>query len=116
MDPLAVVIDQEGATLASYRAACCLSMHALGEWLQEQRAILSGKMMQRQRGEYSWGASDADLAEWLFGIQTVGAAGFNKLHCIRYRQVSACTGRGRLIRISNPRQQPFVVISVMLFT
>jgi RteC protein len=38
LEPLAMIIDQEGATLASYRAA-----------------------------------SDADLAEWLFGIQEVGA-------------------------------------------
>jgi hypothetical protein len=72
LDPLAVVIDQEGATLASYRAACCLSMNALGEWLQEQREKLSGEMTLGERREYSWGASDADLAEWLFGIQAVG--------------------------------------------
>jgi hypothetical protein len=72
-EPLAMVIDQDGATLASYRACWCLAMHAYGEWLREERALLSAGAVSAADLGYSWGASDADLAEWLFGIQAVGA-------------------------------------------
>lgn len=72
-DPLSMVIDAEGATLASYRAACCLAMQAYGEWLREERSLLSAGAVSAADLGYSWGASDADLAEWLFGVQAVGA-------------------------------------------
>lgn len=72
LDPLAMVIDTD-ATLASYRAACCLAMYEYLEWLKEERASLSVGQLSAADLGYSWGASDADLAEWLFGIQAVGA-------------------------------------------
>ncbi len=72
-EPLALVVDQDGATLASYRAAWCLAMEGLRAWLQEERACLSiGTISAADQG-YSWGPTDADLAEWLFGLQAVGA-------------------------------------------
>jgi len=72
-EPLALVIDAQGATLASYRAATCLAMEGYGEWLREERADLAvGRAGAADLG-YSWGATDADLAEWLFGLQAVGA-------------------------------------------
>lgn len=72
-EPLAMVIDLEGATLASYRAAWCLAMRAYSEWLREERALLSAGTVSAADLGYSWAASDADLAELLFGIQAVGA-------------------------------------------
>ncbi|HEY4064132.1 MAG TPA: RteC domain-containing protein [Puia sp.] len=73
LDRMAMVIDQEGATVASYRAACCLEMQGYGEWLREERGLLSaGSAAAGDRG-YSFGGSDADLAEWLFGLQAVEA-------------------------------------------
>jgi hypothetical protein len=72
-EPLTMVMDQEGATLASFRAAWCLAMQSYGEWLREERALLSASTVSAADLGYSWGPSDADLAEWLFGIQAVGA-------------------------------------------
>ncbi|HET6256675.1 MAG TPA: RteC domain-containing protein [Puia sp.] len=72
LEPLALVIDAD-TTLASYRAACCLAMYEYVEYLREERASLAvGRVSATDLG-YSWGGSDADLAEWLFGIQAVGA-------------------------------------------
>jgi hypothetical protein len=72
-EPLAMVMDPEATTLASYRAAGCLAMYEYSEWLREERADLSvGKVSAADLG-YGWAATDADLAEWLFGIQAVGA-------------------------------------------
>jgi len=73
LEPLAMVMDPNGATLASYRAACCLAMYDYCEWLREERAELSVGTVSAADLGYSWGATDADLAEWLFGIQAVGA-------------------------------------------
>ncbi len=73
LEPLAIVIDPDAATLASYRAACCLAMYEYGEWLREERAELSVGAVSAADLGYSWAATDADLAEWLFGIQAVGA-------------------------------------------
>jgi len=71
-DPLAWVLDQEGATLASYRAAWCLAMEAFRGWLQEERDRRgSGKVSPADLG-YSWGASDAALVEQLLGLQAAG--------------------------------------------
>ncbi|MDO6431558.1 RteC domain-containing protein [Flavitalea sp. BT771] len=84
-EPLALVVDRDGATLASYRAAWCLAMQGYGEWLKEERARLSTGMVSAADLGYSWGASDADLAEWLFGIQAVGA--------IRYKGAPADVSR-----------------------
>jgi hypothetical protein len=72
-DPLALVIDPEGATLASYRAAWCLATEGVREWLREERASVAVGMVSAADQGYSWGPSDADLAEWLFGLQAVGA-------------------------------------------
>lgn len=73
LEPLAIVMDPDGATLASYRAACCLATNDYCEWLKEERAELSVGIVSAADLGYSWGATDADLAEWLFGIQAVGA-------------------------------------------
>jgi len=72
-EPLALVIDPEASTLASYRAAGCLAMYEYNVWLREEQASLSVGTVSAADLGYSWGASDADLAEWLFGIQAVGA-------------------------------------------
>jgi hypothetical protein len=72
LEPLAMVIDPDGTTLASYRAACCLAMYEYCEWLREERAELSVGTVSAADLGYSWAATDADLAEWLFGIQAVG--------------------------------------------
>ncbi|HLZ15626.1 MAG TPA: RteC domain-containing protein [Cyclobacteriaceae bacterium] len=72
-EPMALVLDQEGATLASYRAAWCLAMDSYGKWLKEERALLSAGAVSAADLGYSFGGSDADLAEWLFGLQAVGA-------------------------------------------
>jgi len=71
-EPLAMVVDPEGATLASYRAACCLAMHSYGEWLRDERVLLSAGSACAADHGYSFGGTDADLAEWLFGLQAVG--------------------------------------------
>ncbi len=73
LDPLALLLDQEAVTIASYRAACCLAMQEFGVWLREERATLSVGTISAADLGYSWGPSDADLAEWLFGLQVVGA-------------------------------------------
>jgi hypothetical protein len=70
-EPLALVLDQDAATLASYQAAWCLAMHSYSEWLREEQARLSG-VSAADEG-YSWDPTDADYAEWLFGLQAVGA-------------------------------------------
>ena len=70
-DPLALVIDPDGATLASYRAAWCLAMERYGRWLAEERERLAGPAV--VTGDYSWGPADTDFVEWLFGLQAVGA-------------------------------------------
>lgn len=72
-EPLLMIIDLEGTTLASYRAACCLAMHAYSDWLREERALLSAGTASAADLGYSWGATDADLAELLFGLQAVEA-------------------------------------------
>jgi hypothetical protein len=84
-EPLALVIDRDGATLASYRAAWCLAMQGYGEWIKEERTSLSTGTVSAADLGYSWGASDADLAEWLFGIQAVGG--------IRYKGAPADVSR-----------------------
>ena len=109
LEPLAMIIDQEGATLASYRAAWCLAMYNYGEWLKEERALLFTGMGSAADLGYSWVASDADLAEWLFGIQAVGAVQYQgqpadisrlqKWACLALgRQVANIYDRGRVLR------------------
>jgi hypothetical protein len=73
LDKFALVIDQENATIASYRAACCLEMQGYGKWLQEERGLLAAGTTGAADLGYSFGGSDADLAEWLFGLQAVEA-------------------------------------------
>jgi RteC protein len=70
-EPLALVVDPEAVTLASYQAAWCLAMHSYSEWLSEEQARLSGASAADEG--YSWDHTDADFAEWLFGLQAVGA-------------------------------------------
>jgi len=70
-EPLSIVMDQDGATLASYRAARCLELYAYGEWLRDELASSWGSASAADLG-YSFGSTDADLAEWLFGLQAVG--------------------------------------------
>jgi hypothetical protein len=72
-DPLALVIDQEGATLSSYRAAWCLAMEGYAAWLGEERERgldLSGR---GEGKDYTWGPADTDFVEWLYLLQGVGA-------------------------------------------
>jgi hypothetical protein len=55
LEPLTMIIDQEGATMASYRAAWCLATYNYGEWLKEERALLSSVMGAAADLGYSWG-------------------------------------------------------------
>lgn len=72
-DPLALVIDQEGATLSSYRAAWCLAMEGYAAWLAEERERLLMPASQGPGSDYTWNASDADFVEWLNGLFAVEA-------------------------------------------
>lgn len=81
-DPLALVIDPEGATLASYRAACGLAMEGYMVWLAEEK----GRLLQPEGlGDYTWDPTDADFVEWLYGLLSVGA--------IRYKGGAADVSR-----------------------
>jgi hypothetical protein len=118
-EPLAVVLDPEAATLASYRAACCLAMQDYGEWLKEERAGLSaGKVSAADLG-YSWAGTDADLAEWLFGIQAVGVvryqgqpADISRLQkwarLALGKQVANIYDRGRVLRNRKKERLAFI--------
>ena len=70
LEPLALVIDPDGATVASYRAAWCRAMEGYGVWLADERDRLAGP---GPVGDYSWAAADTDFVEWIFGLQSVGA-------------------------------------------
>jgi hypothetical protein len=110
-----MVVDTEGATLASYRAACCLEMHGYGEWLREERSLISAGMAAVGDRGYSFGGSDADLAEWLFGLQAVEAilykgqpADISRLQkwsrMAVGREVANIYDRGRVLR--NRKKEP----------
>jgi hypothetical protein len=70
-EPLALVIDQDGATLGSYRAAWCLAMEGYRTWLAEERKPQSDPA--GLAGDYTWGPADIDFVEWLNGLQAIGA-------------------------------------------
>lgn len=76
-EPLAVVIDRESGTLASYRAAWCLAMDEFGGWLKDERALLSVGTVPAADQGYSFGGTDAELAEWLLGLQAIGGILYN---------------------------------------
>ena len=77
LDPLALVLDPEGATLASFRAATCLATFSYAEWLAEERGLLGAGTVSAANLGYSFGRSDSDLAEWLSGLQAVEAIYYN---------------------------------------
>jgi hypothetical protein len=70
LDPRAAMMDREGATVASWRAARCLEAEGLGRWLRGERARLEGGLS--LGGEYTWAGTEAELAEWLLGAQVTG--------------------------------------------
>lgn len=72
-DPLALVIDQEGATLASYRAAWCWAMERYMSWLMEKRDELMTPVGIGPGTDYTWDPTDADYVEWLNGLFAVKA-------------------------------------------
>jgi len=72
-DPLALVIDPSGATLASYRGAWCLAMEGYQAFLWRERERLLQPPAPAEAGDYTWGSNDTDFVEWLNGIQAVGA-------------------------------------------
>jgi hypothetical protein len=84
-DPLALVIDQEWATLASYRAAWCMAMERYMAWLAEERERMIVPAGLGASSDYTWGPTDADFVEWLNGLQAVGA--------IKYRGETADISR-----------------------
>jgi RHS repeat-associated protein len=72
-DPLALVIDQERATLGSYRAAWGMAMERYGGWLAGE-----GERVEHPAGfgpgeDYTLDPTDADFVEWLYLLQNVGA-------------------------------------------
>src|SRR5262249_4127348 len=76
-EPMAAMLDRECGTLASCHAAWCLAMAEFGEWLKDERALLSVGTASAADQGYSFGGTDADLAVWLFGLQAVGAILYN---------------------------------------
>jgi hypothetical protein len=72
-DPLSLVIDPEGATLASYRAGECGAMEGYKRFLIREKNRLLGPSTIEDAEEYTWGAQDVDFVEWLNGMQAVGA-------------------------------------------
>ena len=72
-DPLALVIDQEGTTLGSLKAARCLAMEAYRDWLVQEQERGKEILEPGAGKDYTWGSADADFVEWLYGIQSVGA-------------------------------------------
>ena len=72
-DPLALVIDQEGATLGSLRAARCLAMEGYRDWLAQELERGTEVLGTGAGKDYTWGSADADFVEWLYGLQSVGA-------------------------------------------
>lgn len=118
-EPLALIVDQDGATLASYKAACCIAMWDYGIWLREERAGLTVGVAAGGDLEYSWGTTDADLAEWLFGLQAVGAiryqgqpADMSRLQkwakMALGREVANIYDRGRLLRNRKKEKLAFI--------
>jgi hypothetical protein len=109
-----VVVD-----VASYQAACCLAMTAYGEWLREEREMLSSGTTAAADLGYSWGATDADLAEWLFGIHAVGAVRYQGMAAdisrlqkwaklSLGRKVANIYDRGRVLRNRKKERLPFM--------
>lgn len=70
-DPLALVIDPAGATLASYRAAECIAMEVYAGWLAGALEDATGPA--NPATDYTWGAADTDFVEWLYGLLSVEA-------------------------------------------
>jgi hypothetical protein len=80
-EPLALVIDPDGATLGSYRAAWCLAMAFYKGWLANERDRMASA---GELSDYSWDSTDADYVEWLYGFRQL------RLSNIRVsRQISA---------------------------
>ena len=69
-EPLALVIDPDGATLGSYRAAWCVAMAFYKGWLGNERARIASA---GELSDYSWDTTDADYVEWLYGLHAVAA-------------------------------------------
>ena len=118
-NPLAMIMDPEWTTMASYRAAWCLAMQSYGGWLREERAALSVGAGSAADLGYSWAASDANLAEWLFRLQAVGAvhymgqpADISRLQkwarVALGREVANIYDRGRVLRKRKKDQLAFI--------
>jgi len=84
-DPLALVIDLDGATLGSYRAAWCWAMEAYRAWLEEEKERVMAPAGPEPGSDYSWAPTDADYVEWLNGLFAVKA--------IRYKGTQADLNR-----------------------
>jgi len=108
-EPLSLIMDRDGATVASYRAACCIAMSDYGTWLREERAGLTAGVGSVADLGYSFGSTDADLAELMFGLQAAGAvryqgqpADMSRMQkwakLVFGREVANIYDRGRLLR------------------
>jgi RteC protein len=73
LDPLVLALDQGSATIGSYRAAWGLAMEAYRNWLAEERLRTLLIVFPVENKDYTWGTSDADFVEWLYGVQAAGA-------------------------------------------
>jgi hypothetical protein len=69
-DELSLVIDPEGGTVASYRAAWCLAYTGYKTFLEKELDSLlhPGNQDPGADPDYEWAATDADAVEWLYGI------------------------------------------------
>ena len=72
-DPLALVIDQEGATLGSYRAAWCLAMEAYRAWMVEDQDRRKAPVSLTGLEGYTSGPADVDFVEWIYKLNAVEA-------------------------------------------
>jgi hypothetical protein len=48
-------------------------MEQYGQWLAREKEKRLQPLGQEGMGDFSWGSSDADFVDWLYGIQVVGA-------------------------------------------
>lgn len=78
LDPLSLVVDPEGATMASVRAAECGGMEGYKAFLVREKSRLLQPSAVEDAADYTWGAQDVDFVEWLNGLQAIAAVRYKK--------------------------------------
>ena len=76
--PLCMVIDQMGATIASYKAAWGLAYTDYMHFLDKvEGGATAAYTASGGLEEYTWSCSDADAVEWLYSLQAGEVIAFN---------------------------------------